>query len=247
MSPNGLPSRSAECEHGIDAYYNCPECDGHSATAALPTCDDHGPHFGDCDNEGHRMPVSAAPESGTRPEWRGDHIPPEPRMECPNCNGWGLVPAPPAKAEPLRPLEESLRLYFESHLPKDEATRATFAMQACLKNREELEAQAGSAEELDPDKFQWNPNKCCGDAHMELESAMEHFKLLGFEIETKEGDGFIEKIWHNRPAEEASSRLAAKDAEIKRIKQELSQLREHCISEHDCSFCALAGEGKVGQ
>jgi len=77
-------------------------------------------------------------------------------------------------------------------------------------------------------KYQWNPNPqgCCGDAHMELASAMEHFELLGFVRERTEHDGIVEILWKNKPADELSERTAELRKLLGECEREMAQWEE---------------------
>jgi hypothetical protein len=58
------------------------------------------------------------------------------------------------------------------------------------------------------------PTDCCGDAHMELESALEHIHLLGFKEERIEKDEIIEILWTNAKADELREKIVSLTQEL---------------------------------
>jgi hypothetical protein len=67
------------------------------------------------------------------------------------------------------------------------------------------------------DPYEYRVGHCCGDAHMELQSALEHLKLLGFEVETRKSENFTEVLWVNRRAESAEAQIAELKAQLTAI------------------------------
>lgn len=58
---------------------------------------------------------------------------------------------------------------------------------------------------------------CCGDAHFELEAALDHISALGFEREWKESADFVEELWHNRLAERLQARVEALERALEHL------------------------------
>lgn len=89
--------------------------------------------------------------------------------------------------------------------------------------------------ELDAsDPYEYRCGPCCGDAHMLLETSLEHIKTLGFEVETIAKESITEIHWHNRRAEKAEAELiarhsAAPDGGSDKVKWCLRFIRQ-CVS-----------------
>src|SRR5579859_4446601 len=71
------------------------------------------------------------------------------------------------------------------------------------------------------DPYEYREGECCGDAHLELRTALEHIKILGFEVENREGEGCTEILWRNARAEKS-------EATVARLEEALRQIARIC-------------------
>ena len=71
---------------------------------------------------------------------------------------------------------------------------------------------------------------CCGDAHADLESALSHIRLIGFEEEIIESKNAIEHIWHNRRAEKSESETRQLQEALEKITSYNRDIRDGKIN-----------------